>query len=348
MNIDELAGRLAGATVIGLGTSTRFSRNVFGIAADLSRTLIEQHGFRVLALQDSADVAARLDDHVRTGTGTAESAMDTAWRPWRHQEMVVALDWIRAFDIDHPDDPVRIIGVKPVQAKPADYDAVLAAAGEHAPDLLPGVRAHFDVIRTAHTLDEHVQKARGTHPGRPFAEHAREAAKLIESVPGIPLERLRLIVEFHEHSVAGRDNYGSEAELWAAPMLTGDRTLYWDAIPHTAATPVTLGAMPERGPQPTEGSVLRRHFGSGYASVAIGFHHGDLGLVDVPAPPPDLLDATLDGVRWATEHTPARLRVIGGVYDPAHDDRGYLAVDDLAAAFDLLIQIDEARPVHWL
>lgn len=67
---------------------------------------------------------------------------------------------------------------------------------------------------------------------------------------------------------------------------TGRRTAYWDGIAHTCAAPVTLGAAPERGPGPTVGSILRERYGAGYVSVAIGFHHGDLGVAEVPAPAP--------------------------------------------------------------
>ncbi|GAA3080809.1 hypothetical protein GCM10020000_78340 [Streptomyces olivoverticillatus] len=118
------------------------------------------------------------------GEGSAESALDGAWRPWRTAEMAAALEWIRAFNEEHPDDPVRIFGVKPMQAQDADYDAVLEHVRESAPERLAEVASHLDPIRTAHRIDEHVQRARGTHPGRPFAEHARDALALIRSLPG--------------------------------------------------------------------------------------------------------------------------------------------------------------------
>lgn len=46
----------------------------------------------------------------------------------------------------------------------------------------------------------------------------------------------------------------------------------------------------------TEGNQLRAHFGTAYRSVGIGFHHGDLGTAQAPAPHPELLDATLGTV----------------------------------------------------
>lgn len=371
-SLDELADRLAhSATVVGIGESTRFSRETFGVRDQLFRRLVRHHGFRALAVQDSAGVGAELDRYVLGGEGSAAAALDHAWRPQRTVELAASLEWIREFNRDHPHDPVRIFGVRPAQAGPEDYDAVLDHTRGSAPERLAELAAHLDPIRTAHRIDEHVQRARGIHPGRPFAEHARDALALLGSLPGVGahddvLARMRLIVDFHEHSVAGRGNYAGEAGEWADVIgdfqrRTGLRTVYWDGIAHTSAAETVLGMAPERGPQPTVGSVLRGRYGARYVSVAIGFHHGNLGSVAVPEPAGDLIDARLgevelpahwldlrlDAVRGPWDG-PAKARVISGVYDPSRDATGYLAVDSLADAFDVLVHIRQASPVHWL
>ncbi|WP_406504540.1 erythromycin esterase family protein [Streptomyces sp. NBC_00212] len=372
-SLDELAERLAGdaAAVVGIGESTRFSRETFGIRDQLFRRLVRHHGFRALAVQDSAGVGAELDRYVRGGEGSAAAALDHAWRPQRTVELAASLEWIREFNRDHPHDPARIFGVQPVQAGPEDYDAVLDHVRESAPERLAELADHLDPIRTAHRTDEHVQRARGIHPGRPFAEHARDALALIRPLPGAGthddiLARMRLIVDFHEHSVAGRGNYAGEARDWGEVISefqrrTGLRTVYWDGIAHTSAAETVLGMAPERGPQPTVGSLLRGQYGSRYVSVAIGFHHGDLGLVTVVEPADDLIDARLgevdlpahwldlrlDDVRSQWDG-PAKARVISGVYDPSRDATGYLAVDSLADAFDVLVHIRQVSPLRWL
>jgi erythromycin esterase len=280
--------------------------------------------------------------------------------------MAAALDWIRAFNHDHPDHPVRILGVKPAQARPADYDTVLDYARAAAPGRLNALAAHLEPIRTAHQTDEHVQRARGIHPGRPFAEHARDALAIVEQLPDQgAMAPMRRIADFHERSVAGRHNYAGDSRAWAAAIIghqrrTNEHIAYWDGIAHTTATPVTLGLAPERGAQPTVGAVLREHYGSGYVAVAIGFHHGDLGIADVPAPPPDWLDAQLGTAgqpalwldlrtpgprRW---DTPTTIRVISGIYDPTRDAAEHLTVDILPAAVDVLIHLRAVSPVHRL
>lgn len=363
--IAVLAESLSGATVVGIGESTRFSHETFSTRELVTRALIKDHGFRTLAVQDTAGVGAAIDRYVSGGDGSGVEALGNAWRPWRTEEMVGALDWVREFNRENPDDRVRVIGVKPVLASVDDYDVVLDAVRVHAPERLAEVAAHLDPIRTAHVLDEHVQRAQGVHPGRPFVEQARDAAALVARVPEVGesvLARMDSIVEYHAHSVAGRGSYAGEAELWAETIVedverTGARAVYWDGISHVSAAPSVFGLGASAGSQATVGSVLRARFGNAYASVAIGFHHGDLGVANVPAPAADFLDAALGDAGlpelWVDLRTdpmpgPAKLRVISGVYDPVRDADEHLGVSDLPEAFDVLVHIREVSAVRWL
>ncbi|MFG2527310.1 hypothetical protein [Streptomyces sp. NPDC048516] len=87
---------------------------------------------------------------------------------------------------------------------------------------------------------------------------------------------MRLIVDFHEHSVAGRGTFAGDATVGADAISdhqrrTGLRVVYWDGIAHTCAAGVTSGPAPHHGPQPSIGSLLRKRYGTQYVSVAIGF-----------------------------------------------------------------------------
>ncbi|WP_245551232.1 erythromycin esterase family protein [Nocardia paucivorans] len=383
-DLEPLIERLSGATVVGLGESTRFSRQTYGVRERIFRTLVEEHGFRALAIQDGARSGERLDAYVRHGTGDPCTALAGAWRPWRTAEAVATLEWVRAHNERYPDDRVSVFGVEPPTVEPADYDVVLDHVRDIAPERLAELREHLDPIRTAHRIDEHVQRHRGIHPGRPFVEHARQALALVESLSerwvaaasaeeadrrrATVLDRARRIVAFHENSVAGQGGFARDEKPSADTVIswherTGERIVYWDGIAHTSALPVRMG-----GSDPAVfrgvGSHLRAYFGSRYLSVAIGFHHGDLGVVVAPDPAPDLLEAALATVdlpafylnlhgeapaavrRW--RDGPVPLRVISGVYDPGEDDRARLAPDSLTGAFDALIHIRQATPVRWL
>jgi erythromycin esterase len=368
--LDLLAERAAaGSVIVGVGESTRFSHETFTVRSRLLQRLAEHHGFRALAVQDDAAAAAALDAYVTGADGTAEAALAGTWRPWRTAEMVATLEWIRCFNQRHPGDPVRIFGVKPTRARPADYDAVLEWVRQLAPERWAELSFDLDPIRTAYDLDEHVQRARGSHPGGTFADRARHALATVRSLPGVDADdpivvRMRLILDHHERSVAGRGSYtSSDAEEWADAIeehqrRTGRRVIYWDGIAHTSAAPVVLGLAAEREPRPTVGTLLRERHHEQYVSVAIGFHHGDLGVV-VPEPAADLVDSTLgevdlpahwldlrtaeNGRRWSG---PAKLRVISGVYHPSRDAVEHMTVGSLTSAFDLLVHIRETTAVH--
>ncbi|WP_433728789.1 erythromycin esterase family protein [Nocardia sp. CA-129566] len=368
-----LTDRLGSATVVGLGESTRFSRQTFGVRERVFRVLVEEYGYRALAVQDSARSGERLDAFVRAGVGDPETVLAGAWRPNRTAEMAAALSWIHAFNQEHPDDPVRIFGVEPPRAESSDYEVVLDYLRRHAPDRLAAIESHLTPIRTAHRVDEHVQRHQGIHPGRPFVDDARDALAIFEKLPATTefdkaLTHLRLIVDFHEKSVAGQGGFARDERPAADRVIewqrsTGAKIAYWDGIGHTAALSL------EDGPAETSefrgtGSYLRAHFGAQYVSVAIGFHHGDLGMAVAPEPLPDLIDATLgeldlpafyldlhntapDAVRqWL--HRPAKLRTISGIYDPAKDATAHTPVRSLIDAFDVLIHIRETSPMHWL
>ncbi|RDI55377.1 erythromycin esterase family protein [Nocardia mexicana] len=371
-DLTPLTDSIATAKVVGLGESTRFSAQTYGVRDRIFRSLVREYGFRALALQDSTRAGERLDDYVNGGAGTAEAAVAGMWRPWRSAELVDTLTWIRAFNADHPADPVRIFGINPTRAEPSDYDAVLDHVRRAAPELLDAVAAHLDPIRTAHQIDEHVQRHQGIHPGRPFADHARDAVGLLGELPATPeretaLAHARLILEFHDGSVAGRGSFMTDEQPAVTRILewqrrTGARIAYWDGVAHTAAAAFRLGD----GEQESHdlGSLLRTALGTEYLSVGIGFHHGDFGFTAVPAPAPDLVDALLGTVDLPAHYidlrtaapepvqswrqAPAALRVISGVYDPSKDDTARVTVTSLADAFDILVHIHEATSVRWL
>ncbi|QLY30337.1 erythromycin esterase family protein [Nocardia huaxiensis] len=361
-DLEWLTGGLGDATVVGLGESTRFSAETFGVRARIFRLLVREYGFRALAVQDGARAGERMDRFALGGAETAEEALAQAWAPLRTREMAETLRWIREFNLTHAADPVRVFGIQPPHAEPSDYDAVLEFAGRAAPERLAEFTSRLETILTAHRMDEHVQRHNGIHPGRPFAEQAREVVELLETLPvtaerDAALAHARLIREFHEGSVAGRGGFAKDERAESDRIIdwherTGARIAYWDGISHTGVLADGLGGH------------LRGRFGDGYAAVAIGFHHGDLGLTVVPEPAADLVDAQLGAVgldafavdlRSAAPESvlawragPAALRVISGVYDPAQDAAARMTVPSLAGAFDVLIHIREATPVDWL
>ncbi|MFI9048056.1 erythromycin esterase family protein [Streptomyces sp. NPDC053427] len=146
---------------------------------------------------------------------------------------------------------------------------------------------------------------------------------------------------------------------------TGDRTVYWGGLAHTAVGGART-TYPTNPPvaHRNVGGHLREHFGPALVSVALTFHHGRAPY-PVPAPPPDFADAVLgsagpaaylldlrtegpDAVRdWLGSPT-ARTRVIGPAFDPADNAAFRLSGGSLAEWFDVVGHVREVTPVRFL
>ncbi|TDC84899.1 erythromycin esterase family protein [Actinomadura sp. 7K507] len=374
-DLEPLAAMASGAAVVGIGESTRAGHEVTALGHRVLRLLAEKLGFRVLAIQDDETVVDRLDAYVRTGEGDPREALADLWVPWRSREMLGVVEWARSFNRRHPSDPFRMVGLNPPEARPAHYGAVLghvAAVGGHRLDEL---RRHYDTIVTAHQVPEHVQKARGTHPGRPFADHARDARDLVASLPhaDAALEAAQLIVDFHSGGfAAGGFDYAATRRRSVAAMTAlledgATKIAYWEGMSFTAnAARLEPAALLE--PFQSVGNELRRRLGTGYLSLLIGFGHGDVsGLhpgqrvpppmagsadaelaaagpdlyaLDMHAPRPGAVDEWLRG--------PRGLRIIGGIYDAAADSDHYLAAGRLDEWFDALLHVRAITPTTLL
>ncbi len=374
-DLAALADRADGTVVVGVGATTRAGHELSATAHRILRFFVETQGFRALALLDDASVVAAMDDYARTGAGDVRTILADAWVPWRTAETLAVLEWAREFNKAHPHDPVRLFGLTPEAAKPAHYDRVTRFVETVAPQRIAELKSHYDPIVTAHRLGEHIQRANGTHPGRPFSGHAEDALALVESLPGAAdapeiLEAARLIVRYHHNSTAsGRRDFAAESADAARRIVdwhdrTGHRIVYWEGVSNTAvARELTVAAMAQRFP--TTGYLLRDHFGSGYLSVAITFHHGNARAdLAVPAPPAGFADTVLDqpelgnyllDLRGAPAgavrqwlHRPAELRLIIGTYSPDRDADHHISGAGLSDWFDVVVHIRTITPTRSL
>ncbi|MBB5912048.1 erythromycin esterase [Nocardia transvalensis] len=361
------------AVVIGVGTTTRAGHELAATTHRLLRMLVEFNGFRALALLDDESVVAAMDEYARTGDGDPQAILREAWVPWRNTETLAVLHWARDFNRTHPHDPLRLFGLTPEAAKPAHYEQVSRFVETVAPQRLVELRSHYDPIVTAHRLGEHIQRANGAHPGRPFAEHAKDALALVESLPETTpdvVTAARLILRYHETSTAsGHRDFAAESADAADRIAnrherTGERVVYWEGVSNTAvAERLTLHAMSQEFP--TTGSLLRQRFGAGYLSVAVAFHHGEVRAgLSVPAPPADFADSVLDtsehpdyllDLRTAPAgpvrewlHSPTTLRLVIGTYRPDRDTDHYIAGAGLGDWFDVVLRIRAVTPTHPL
>src|SRR6266496_3687395 len=110
-DLAPLANRARDATVVALGSAARQSHELCTLTHRVMRFLIDEHGFRSLALEGDEAASINLDTYVRSGEGDPLAILARA-RPFlRLAEILAAVRWIRARNERNPNDPIRVVHV---------------------------------------------------------------------------------------------------------------------------------------------------------------------------------------------------------------------------------------------
>src|SRR5437867_3613722 len=110
-DLAPLADRVRDAKVVALGSAVRQSHELSTLTHRVMRFLIDEHGFRSLALEGDEAASIDLDTYVRTGEGDPLAILARARPFWRLAEILAAVRWIRARNERNPSDPVRVVQV---------------------------------------------------------------------------------------------------------------------------------------------------------------------------------------------------------------------------------------------
>jgi erythromycin esterase len=110
-DLDSLTDRVRNAKVVALGSAVRQSHELSTLTHRVMRFLIEQHGFRSLALEGDEAASIALDTYVRTTEGDPMAILAGARPFWRFAEILEAVRWVRARNERNPNDRVRVVHV---------------------------------------------------------------------------------------------------------------------------------------------------------------------------------------------------------------------------------------------
>jgi len=296
---DELAGRVR---VLGLGEATHGSREFADLRLALTKRLVERHGYRVIALEQSAARIRSLLPYVNGQAALTPAVSQLLERGWMGRRSLAELvEWSRRWNIAHSRDPIRLVGVDA-----QDYTAALDSFGEFlakayggevtarwisartellAADAQSSVFGNSDVsaatrafVVEIYGMLEHDQPLLRRRFDPAEVDHATEAA--------------RDLAQFADYNGNGsgavshnRDWYMAVNILRALGRAGADaRAVYWAHNAHVATTSARY--------QPT-GTVLRSALGCGYAAVGTTFGAGTF-IAQVPDDPEnDILEFTL-------------------------------------------------------
>ncbi len=114
-SVDALVDRIADARVVLLGEATHGTSEFYRMRARITRELIARRGFSFVAVEADWPDASRVDDYV-LGSKRRSTLEFTpfdrfpTWM-WRNAEVHDFVDWLRAYNADHPEQKAGFHGL---------------------------------------------------------------------------------------------------------------------------------------------------------------------------------------------------------------------------------------------
>ncbi|CAL9650395.1 putative protein (plasmid) [Streptomyces sp. enrichment culture] len=323
-------GRMVGdARVVGLGEATHNSHEFFTVKHRVFRYLVEEKGFRAFALEAPWSTGLRLDAYLLRGEGDLKQIMDEEFQGtyhwWNNAEYRDLLQWMRAYNVKHPKDPVRFVGDDAGFAGAELYDKVGAYAAEARPDLAPRLTELYRGLRPTTDATTYVNAylSKPITERKELAERTGRAVDLLKQRPGTGAD-----ADAHawavQHATAIHQMTTLHAFDWDDPGQIGDAMLYRDRTMaenvawwqqrtglktalaahngHIALRSYVPGPYPK-----VQGEFLREQLGAGYLSVGLTFDRGSFNAFDqdgaarrftVGPAAPGTAEHTLDRVRF--------------------------------------------------
>ncbi|MFJ6518183.1 erythromycin esterase family protein [Streptomyces filamentosus] len=384
-------GRMVGdARVVGLGEASHSSHEFFTVKHRILRYLVEEKGFRAFALEAPWSTGLRLDAYLVRGEGDLKKIMEEefqgTYRWWNNAEYRDLLQWMRAYNIQHPDDPVRFVGDDSGFAGAELYDKVSAYAAATRPDLTPQLTELYRGLRPATDAETYVDDylSKPMAERKELAERTGRAVDLLKQQPATGTD-----ADAHawavQHATAIHQMTTLFAFDWDDPQSVPDIMLYRDRIMaenvtwwqqqtgdrivlaahngHIALKTYIPGAYPK-----VQGDFLREQLGGGYLSVGLTFDHGSFnafgtdGAVHrftVGPAAPGTAEHTLDRVRYRDfvvdlRNTPAAARTwLAAPHTVKNIGATYPGIADapqirLSESYDAVIHLQQVEAAHML
>lgn len=301
---------------------------------------LTRHAHPLGTLDDALDPRAGLDDlrPLAQAVGDAEIVALGVGSRATHELSVLQHRMLRLLVEEHGFRSLVLEGDDPARLGLDAY--VLTGAGD--PEMMLSEARSF--LRTGEILDvlRWMRAHNERHPHAPVQLAALASQSL---PPGAGLAEI-------ERAIA------DDTIRWHE--RTRQKTVYWGGLAHTAVGDPRSVSSPALQTRRNAGGHLREHFGSGYASVALTFHHG----TDYPVPPAEFAEAVLGSADLpayfldlrtrrpapvdAWLDAPTRTRLVGPFYDAREDADHYLSGGSLAEWFDAVAHVREVTPVRAL
>lgn len=370
-DLEPLAAVVGDAAIVALGSSTRFAHELWTLSHRALRFLVETMGFRSLVLEEDWSRCIELDRFAQGAHGSAEEVLDNIWRPHRIRELRDVLVWLRAYNDDHREDPVRIAGADVTRLDDPVFHEIERYVRDVAPERLGELSSHLIALRSV--LDARGGDERAD--AHELLDHAKRVRKVIEAVSGngsgvrgaMVLQHASVVIHFFEYrldeDLAYAERQLAELTTWWH-RHTGHKIVYWGGMGHTAnARRRRFSPSPTPRTMRNAGSHLRGIHRDRYRSIALTFDRGQLPY-PVPPPPAVFADAPLGGVGFdaylldlrapaaptvrAWLESESKVRLIGPTFEADRNADYHMAGGSLSEWFDAVIHCQQVTATRSL
>lgn len=141
--------RFGDARIVLLGEATHGTHEFYAARANITRRLIERHGFNVVAVEGDWPDIARIDDYVRHGAPRPRSGESFARFPtwmWRNQDVLAFADWLRGHNADLPARARASMHGLDVYSMRESIHAVIAYLDKHCPREVEEARRRYGCL----------------------------------------------------------------------------------------------------------------------------------------------------------------------------------------------------------
>lgn len=281
-DLEPLRQLVGEAPVVALGESYHTVGDFYRLKHRVFRYLVEEMGFRVFAFETNWQGAERVDRYVQTCEGDPRQLLGFLHPVWQGTEVLGLLDWMCAWNRDHPEDRISFAGFD-VQGPWEDAPTLITFLGRIGiPDnhaWVAGIRS-CDKVTTWYPFGQIPRESHDACIGALQAidgHFAANAEQIVRRTSDPDFDRARLArvaMEGFQHSVytiAHDYNAGfSVRDVAMAHVFQtlrerrylNAKTVIWAANVHIAQNRLPRGEVPM-------GSHLARALGPDYVSLAL-------------------------------------------------------------------------------
>lgn len=384
-DLEAVRDLVGDAQVVSLGEATHGTAEFFWMKDRILRYLVEEMGFRFFMIEANYAESLAMNNYVLHGEGNPNAALSGMYFwTWNTQEVLDMVEWMREYNIEHPNDPVQFIGFDAqfhAGGTNVLYDYLRVVDSERASEIYGSLQCFDDGsdARTSTPLPECQQTLQDLRQEFSAKREMYSAASSESEylLMGRVVETLIQVEQLYRERLSNwRDEAMAQNIIWLTEVYAPDsKVVLWAHNAHVQTAPIGMGE--DDFQFRPMGIHLREHYGDDMVVMGFAFWdgsfrayeandngiYGELTSLQVLPPVSDSHEFFLQAagipnyfldVRDVDSEVAAawldqdyNLRVIGAVYN-TESGAGSYTPTHLPDAFDVMIFVEESTPTEKL